>query len=116
MWFKINVYSSRLMISVFVFFTLPVIGMGQHQGHQMPQTGNPTPTATPSPTPVVMTPDGIGIRVGSSETNVIAIGALGSGTSWQPSSGPMHMHHWTKGESVVILRFIRSPDTRRDLP
>ena len=46
---------------------------------------------------IVMEGDEMGIRVGSSDTNVKSMGAMGSGTSWQPSSGPMHMHHWIKG-------------------
>ena len=81
-WFKVNTYSSRLITSVFVFFTLPLIGLGQHQGHQMPQIRSPTPATSPSPSVeehdmdsmlmgplVVMTRDSMGIRVGSSETH-----------------------------------------------
>jgi hypothetical protein len=45
---------------------------------------------------IVMKGDEMGIRVGSSDTNVKSMGAMGSGTSCQPSSGPMHMHHWIK--------------------
>src|SRR5207302_4241366 len=41
---------------------------------------------------MVMTGNDMSIRVGSSETNLMPMGAMGSGTSWQPSSGQMHMH------------------------
>src|SRR6185503_10205797 len=42
---------------------------------------------------LVMTGDDMSIRVGSSATNLISMGAMGSGTSWQPSSTPLYMHH-----------------------
>jgi hypothetical protein len=54
---------------------------------------------------MVMNGDQMGIRVGSSATNVISMGALGSGTSWQPSSGPMHMHHRTKGDWLLMFHY-----------
>src|SRR5262245_2401795 len=81
----------------------------------------PTPMASPSPSATghmhgadtgvgvgslfVMEGDEMGIRVGSSDTNLIAMGAMGSGTSWQPSSGPMHMHHWTKGDWLLMFHY-----------
>ena len=40
---------------------------------------------------LVMSGDEMAIRVGSSDTNVMSMGAMGSGTSWQPSAGPMYM-------------------------
>src|SRR5215213_10801851 len=54
---------------------------------------------------IVMNGDQMGIRVGSSATNAISMGAMGSGTSWQPSSGPMHMHHWTKGDWLLMFHY-----------
>jgi len=42
---------------------------------------------------LVMAGDEMAIRVGSSDTNVMSMGAMGSGTSWQPSAGPMYMHY-----------------------
>src|SRR5262245_44151983 len=54
---------------------------------------------------VVMNGDDMGIRVGSSDTNLISMGAMGSGTSWQPSSGPMHMQHWTKGDWLLMFHY-----------
>ena len=64
----------------------------------------PMPSASPSPNAmgqmegmhtmgvmdmgplIVMNGEDMGIRVGSSDTNLISMGAMGSGTSWQPSS------------------------------
>lgn len=54
---------------------------------------------------VVMNGDDMEIRVGSSYTNLISMGAMGSGTSWQPSSGPMHMQHWTKGDWLLMIHY-----------
>ena len=54
---------------------------------------------------MVMKGDEMGIPVGSSDTNVISMGAMGSGTSWQPSSGPMHMHHWIKGDWLLMFHY-----------
>src|SRR5258705_5887038 len=41
---------------------------------------------------MVMSGNDMGIRVGSRDTNIMSIGAMGSGTTWQPSSRPMHMY------------------------
>lgn len=54
---------------------------------------------------LVMTGSDMGIRVGSSDTNVISMGAMGSGTSWQPSSGPMHMYHLQSGDWLLMLHY-----------
>lgn len=54
---------------------------------------------------IVMEGDEMGIRVGSSDTNVISMGAMGSGTSRQPSSGPMHMYHWIKGDWLLMFHY-----------
>jgi hypothetical protein len=92
----------------------------------MPQPkATPTAAASPSPSPnatgqmegmhnmgamdmgplIVMNGDDMAIRVGSSETNAISMGAMGSGTSWQPSSGPMYMHHWSKDEWLLMFHY-----------
>src|SRR4029077_9413485 len=47
----------------------------------------------------------IGIRVGSSSTNVTSMGAMGSGTSWQPSSGPMYMIHKQSGGWLLMFHY-----------
>jgi hypothetical protein len=54
---------------------------------------------------VVMKDNDMGIRVGSSDTNVMSMGAMGSGTSWQPSSGPTYMHHWTKTDWLLMFHY-----------
>jgi hypothetical protein len=54
---------------------------------------------------VIMKGNDMGIRVGSSDTNVISMGAMGSGTSWQSASGPMYMHHWTKNEWLLMFHY-----------
>jgi hypothetical protein len=53
----------------------------------------------------VMKGDEMGIRMGSSDTNIVSMGAMGSGTSWQPSSGPMHMQHWIKGDWLLMFHY-----------
>ena len=45
------------------------------------------------------------IRVGSSETNLMSMGAMGSGTSWQPSSAPMHMHYKVAGDWLLMFHY-----------
>jgi hypothetical protein len=54
---------------------------------------------------LVMDGDDMGIRVGSSDKNVMSMGAMGSGSAWQPSSGPMHMHHWNKNGWLLMLHY-----------
>jgi hypothetical protein len=54
---------------------------------------------------MVMTKNDMGVRVGSSDTNVMSMGAMGSGTSWQPSSGPMHMHYKVAGDWLLMFHY-----------
>src|SRR5437773_2367006 len=79
---------------------------GQMPGMQMPA---PSPAASPSNTSgqmpgmkmpasegdmgslLVISDDGMGIRIGSEVGNVMRLGQMGSGTSWQPDSSPMYM-------------------------
>ena len=84
----------------------------------------PMPTASPSASPMgpmpgmdmggmnmnmgplmVMNGNDVGIRVGSSDTNIMSMGAMGSGTTWQPSSGPMHMHHKQSGDWLLMFHY-----------
>jgi hypothetical protein len=64
--------------------------------------GGEAPEARPL---MVMSAEDMGIRVGSSRANVMSMGAMGSGTSWQPSSAPMNMHHKTAGEWLLMLHY-----------
>jgi hypothetical protein len=52
---------------------------------------------------MVMSGAGMSVRVGASETNLMPMGQVGSGTSWQPASTPMYMWHWSKGEWLLML-------------
>jgi hypothetical protein len=54
---------------------------------------------------VVMKGDDMGIRIGSSEKNVMSMAAMASGTSWQPSSAPMYMHHWAKNDWLLMFHY-----------
>ena len=54
---------------------------------------------------LVMSENDMGIRVGSNETNIMSMGAMGSGTSWQPSSGPMHMHYKVAGDWLLMFHY-----------
>jgi len=84
----------------------------------------PMPSASPSASPMgqmpgmdisgmnmnmgplmVMNGNDMGIRVGSSDTNITSMGAMGSGTAWQPSSGPMHMYHKQSGDWLLMFHY-----------
>jgi len=54
---------------------------------------------------MVMSGDDMGVRVGSSRTNVMSMGAMGSGTSWQPASGPMHMLYKAAGDWLLMFHY-----------
>jgi hypothetical protein len=54
---------------------------------------------------MVMNGNDMGIRVGSSDTNIMSMGAMGSGTTWQPSSGPMHMYHKITGDWLLMFHY-----------
>jgi hypothetical protein len=92
----------------------------EHQMHP------PAPGASPAPHPaghqmgnmpgmesgamnmgplMVMNGNDMGIRVGSSDTNIMSMGAMGSGTSWQPSSGPMHMQRKQSGDWLLMFHY-----------
>src|SRR2546423_222806 len=55
--------------------------------------------------PLMMNGDEMGIRVGSREKNMMSMGAMGSGTSWQPSSAPMYMQHWNKNDWLLMFHY-----------
>jgi hypothetical protein len=54
---------------------------------------------------IVMSTNDMGVRVGSSETNIMSMGAAGTGTAWQPSSGPMHMHYKVAGDWLLMFHY-----------
>src|SRR5437764_2570320 len=90
----------------------------------MPGMNMPMPGASPSASPMgqmpgmnmsgmnmnlgplmVMNGNEMAIRVGSSDKTLISIGAIGSGTSWQPSSAPMHMHYKVAGDWLLMFHY-----------
>jgi len=167
---KVHLGGTRsFAVALFILF-LTIVGMGQHQGHDMKPRPKVTPTPTPqrdqpqqqpnaspsgtplnkememnspsmqipasspSPSPhmhpsmpmpsstpqeepgmqmgsmnmgplMIMTENDMGIRVGSSDTNIMSMGAMGSGTSWQPSSGPLYMYHKMAGDWLLMLHY-----------
>jgi hypothetical protein len=120
---------SVLVLLVFaLLFVLVASALGQHQGHDM----KPSPTPSPSPSPtqmdmnkpapsaspmdmtaqsmdmgplLVMKDNDMGIRVGSSENNITSMGSMGSGTAWQPSSGPMQMHYKVDDDWLLMFHY-----------
>jgi hypothetical protein len=54
---------------------------------------------------MVMSGNDMGIRLGSSQSNIMSMGQMGSGTAWQPSSGPMHMYHKVAGDWLLMFHF-----------
>src|SRR6201988_743680 len=116
--------------AVFLILATALTCMAQHEGHQMPKptprpaskpAASPASAASPSPMPamdetegthrmemgplLLMEGEDIGIRVGSSESNMISMGALGSGTSWQPASSPMYMHDKMGGDWLLMFHY-----------
>jgi len=90
----------------------------------MPGMNMPMPGASPSASPMgqmpgmnmggmnmnmgplmVMNGNEMAIRVGSSDKNLMSMGAMGPGTSWQPSSGPMHMHYKVASDWLLMFHY-----------
>jgi len=61
--------------------------------------------ANPNMGPLVMSGEGMSVRVGGSEANVMNLGQMGSGTSWQPSSSPMHMVDKIAGKWLLMAHY-----------
>jgi hypothetical protein len=75
------------------------------QGHQMQNMPGMESKGMNMGPLLVMNGNEMGIRVGSSETNILSMGAMGSGTTWQPSSGPMFMHYKQSGDWLVMFHY-----------
>jgi hypothetical protein len=80
----------------------PSPGAPGHQMENMPGMGSEAMNMGPL---LVMNGNDMGIRVGSSEKNTLSMGAMGSGTTWQPSSGPMHMHYKQSGDWLLMFHY-----------
>jgi hypothetical protein len=95
----------------------------QASPHQM-DMNMPMPSASPAENPmghmpgmdkggmnmnmgplIVMNGSDMGIRVGSSNTNIMSMGAMGSGTAWQPATGPMYMIHKQSGDWLLMFHY-----------
>ena len=56
--------------------------------------------------PLVMSDDRMGVRIGSSQSgNVLNLGQMGSGTSWQPDTSPMNMMDKISGKWLLMLHY-----------
>ncbi len=91
---------------------------------QKMETNMPMPSASPSASPmgqmpgmdmsgmnmdkgslVVMSGTGMAVRLGASESNVMNLGQMGSGTSWQPTMSPMYMMDKIAGKWLLMAHF-----------
>ncbi len=76
--------------------------MGQMRGGEMRGGGTSDMNMGPL---MVMSNTGMGVRLGASESNVMNVGQMGSGTSRQPGSSPMYMFDKIAGKWVLMLHF-----------
>ena len=109
-----------LYVGLILLLALPVFA--QHEGH------NPAPAkpaAKPSPSPptastdstdstehagmehglVVVEGDEMFVRVGDSHANLMPMGRMGSGTSWQPASSIMPMMHKQADDWLLMFHY-----------
>jgi len=63
------------------------------------------PEPTDLKTPLVMSGEDMAIRVGDSQSNVMFIGQMASGTSWQPASTAMYMYDTMAGGWLLMLHY-----------
>jgi hypothetical protein len=85
---------------------MPTSGSEDNSTHDMKGMGNMPGMGSMNMGPLlVMSGDDMGIRVGSSQTNIMSMGEMGSGTAWQPSSGPMSMYHRVAGNWLLMFHF-----------
>ncbi len=54
---------------------------------------------------LVMSGNSMGVRIGASESNVMNLGQMGSGTSWQPTTSPMYMMDKITGKWLLMAHF-----------
>ncbi len=54
---------------------------------------------------MVMSGDEMSVRVGSSDTNLLPMGQMGSGTSWVPISSPSYMIHEQAGDWLLMMHY-----------
>src|SRR6185436_16674428 len=97
--------------------------MEQHQTHTAP-VGEPSKTSATTSTDhrghgaattdaeahesnslMVMAGNDMGIPVGGNPRNVMSMGQMGSGTSWQPSSTQMNMIQKSAGDWLLMFHY-----------
>ena len=119
------------LLCVAVFFLLVVTTFAQHEGHKQPPAKpapaksapakpapSPITSASPSPSPteesmhggmdhglLVVEDDEMFIRVGDSHANLMPMGRMGSGTSWQPASSTMPMLHKQSNDWLLMFHY-----------
>jgi hypothetical protein len=87
---------------------------------QKPEMNMPMPQASPSPgamenmpgmaatntnSPLAMSGQDMAVKLGSSASNVMLIGQMGSGTSWQPISTQMYMVDRVMGKWLLMFHY-----------
>ena len=99
-------------------------GVSPQTQMNVPGMNMPMPGASPSASPMgqmpgmnmggmnmnmgplmVMSDTGMGVRVGSSEANVMDLGQMGSGTSWQPDTSPSYMMDKQTGDWLLMFHY-----------
>ena len=120
---------SALLCAALIFAAAAKTVFAQHEGHTMPPpkpAATPTATAQPKATPspqmpadkmemdasghmdhgiFVMHDDQMFLRIGEKESNLMPMGRMGSGTSWQPDTSPMPMMHKQSGEWLLMFHY-----------
>ena len=77
-----------------------------HQGHPQSSTDAEMAGGMMEMGPVIlMQGDDMFIRLGGSTVNLLPMGRMGSGTSWQPASTQMNMLHKQAGEWLIMFHY-----------
>lgn len=84
--------------------TSPTLSPTDRQMDKMPGMETAAPAMNMGPL-LVMNGNDMGIRVGASNRNIMSMGAMGSGTSWQPATTPMHMFYRQSGNWLLMFHY-----------
>ena len=121
-------FCQRALLLVALVFLFASTNVAQHEGHQPPTKSAPaapskpasSPAATPTPQPspadesmhagmehglVVVEDEEMFVRVGNSHANLMPMGRMGSGTSWQPASSMMPMLHKQANDWLLMFHY-----------
>ena len=131
---RIGIKMKYAFLCAVIIFAAHTQLFAQHEGHRpaapkpaatpkpaaAPKpAATPTPSASPQPTEpaesedpmhmdhgvFVMHGDQMFIRAGQAESNLMPMGRMGSGTSWQPATSPMPMLHKQAGEWLLMFHY-----------